>query len=482
MIPPAVVLGARGLTLGSFDALGPVVAHLESWRRETPVFCRHVGAAGLTAARPPALAARRDRLIVAWCEAQGDDGGAWAAALDWEEGAHGPAVRVAPGATRVTLAGDERSLTLFAADGEGVVSRRLGLRGGDVTLDGPLERHAQERRGGALLASAMVRGEPLAVFAFEGDEAWSVVVRRRGAFTTVRHALSGPIGDLRLAAGGGRAAVVLSERGAGTRFAVLGPDGRLVERPYPFFPAGTPALEGGHPVWVEDRWAVVAAASDELHGRLEREAPFALPTIPPPVAVVHRAKHLYCFGAEEGAVTLLRCDREGHAVQRRALPMSPADASDRAARQRIRALLAAVAERETAGYRDASRTALTRDGVALSLATSRGERRELRLEPVDGALRLRVLDRASGSSAGLLARAVGALGRWLRPSARRAAAELEGWATGLAEALDGSLVDVRLDGGGLTLELTRASLPEPGELARWWRRVREEHSTRRRAA
>ena len=36
MIPPAVVLGARGLTLGSFDALGPVVAHLESWRRETP--------------------------------------------------------------------------------------------------------------------------------------------------------------------------------------------------------------------------------------------------------------------------------------------------------------------------------------------------------------------------------------------------------------------------------------------------------------
>lgn len=475
MTPPAVILDARGLTVGVSDPLGPVVARFESWRRGAPVFCRHVGVVGTALAAVPALHASREGLWVAWCE----EDGAWMCALDWEDGAATTPRLVLEGAAQIALAGDGGQATLFAADAEGIAA--VDLRASDDGPEGagPSRRLLTERRAGARLAAAVLRDERLLVWAFAGDEAWGTSCGRGERWTTVRHPLPGAVRDVRTSAGGGRVAVTI-DAGEETRLAILGAGARVFERPHPFFPTGTPPLRSAAPVWVEDRWAVLAAAPDQtLRARLEAQPPFALPALGPSLTFRHRAKHLYAFADQPGALQLLRCDREGHAVQRRTLPLEPVDADTRGLRQRVRATLAAVVERGATGYRDASQIpSLDRDGAELTM----GAHRRLRLEPHEGALRLSLVDRDGPAPSGWIGRALRAATRRWRPSARRADAEARAWTDELARALDATVTEYALTPGGLTLELSCPSLPEAADLARWWRRVREECSTRRRAA
>ncbi|HJL14051.1 MAG TPA: hypothetical protein RMH99_00275 [Sandaracinaceae bacterium LLY-WYZ-13_1] len=487
--PPAGWLGTRGLAVAWHGPLGPAVARFESWSREAPSFVRALGHAGADRPATPALWARRDHLLVAWCE----EDGAWIAPVGWDDGAVGEARLVLPGARTVAMVGDGERGALFGADAEGLVHVAVD---GDGRPRSEPARAVAERRAGVVLSATWLRDEALLIHVHRGAEGWGVVSVRGDAVTAVDHRTGGACEAVDARAAGSRTGVVLERAGGGVRFALLGPEGKVIERPHAVFGPTAPPLVSPQVVWTDDDWTLLARepCDDRLwvHPASHRREPFELPRCDGPFAAAYWVQHLFALELdptpEGGEMRLWRCTRDGASPQQRITALRIEGAPTRRRRLEVRSTLGSLADRlgAAAGYRDrARRPRLSRDGGSLSLHDERGRLR-VTVEPGakdDGApgLALRVSS-ALGDDPRLpeTPSSLVRLARWIRarlsPAVREREAADRAWADELAGALGATAGRVERAGATLLLELWLEALPEVERLARWLRRLRDEQA------
>ncbi len=475
---PSMRVGAEGLIVGWHGPLGPCVARFETWSRSDPNFACTLGNAGADLSATPALWPIADKLCVAFCEQEG----AFVARLDAQGALLGPPELVAPNASAVAIAGGPERATLFCADDGGIVFVELDEAGASEP-----QRCLSERRAGAILSAARVGNEALLAFAHRGATGFGVVCARDGKHTMVRHPTRVACEDLDLRAAGTRAAVVL-ELGSRVHIAILGPGGKVIERPHEM---ARTELACPQVVWTEDSFT--ALARDNLRLRVvpthENGEEFLLPRCNGAFAAGFWAQHLFALEIEandSGAeLRLWRVARDASQPQQRVVPLSLSDAAPRRARLAARHVLHGLCDRieHAHGYRTIGvRPTMNADGSMLSVLDTEG-RLSLALAPRDGALSLRVVS-ALGDDPRLpdppssLVR----LARWVKTrvssTARAAESRERAWADKLAEALDASVLRLDSAGAVLVLELRLAALPAVDRLDQWVRRVRQEQTER----
>ena len=483
---PALTIGSHGLVAAWVGDLGPTVARLEAWSRERPSFVRTLGSPGADLPAVPALWRHSDGLVVAWCE----DDGAWVARLAWEDGAVSGARLAIEGAREVAIAGGANDAVLFGADPSGITALPIGPDGATLAAHARFET---EHRAGARIAAARAHDASLLVHIQPGVDAWTSVALRRGSGASVRHPLSAPCTDAFVESAGGRAGVTLELEGGVARFGLLAADGKVIERPHAVFGRGSAALGAPTALWTENEWTVLAHERDEGRLRVQptggKNPPFTLPRCAGPFAASYYAKHIHVLEAEpRGELTelrLWRCARDGAEPQQRILHVECDDAGPRRARREVRRSLSLLADRvsHARSYRDQrARATLAREGDTLRVVDDGGST-SVRAHPEGEGLALRIVSTTGGpedieETASSLFR----LASWVRrrvSSAARARAEAErAWATELAAQLGAELERVERAGSTLILELRCGALPDPDELARWLRRVREEQRGR----
>lgn len=454
--------------MGWHGPLGPVVAQYDRWSRATPDHAKVVGRPDRDRPAAPALGRIGDTTCVVWCE----DDGAWVVGFSDNDAS---ARCVLPGATSVALGGG----TLFAADEDGIVA---------LDLDGDHEptRVVKERRAGVQMSACTLRDESILVFAYDGDPSWGAVTWRRGEAVAVRHRTPRPVRDLGVAAAGTRAGVGLELEGGQVRFAVLGPEGKVVERPHPVFGRDSGPLEHPQPLWIERRFWVLArrAETGELAATSsDGSRGFTLPEVSGPFSASYYRSHVHVLevghDGDQAEMQLWRCDAEGRSPQQRRdrieVPHAIARRQCLEARGVLRGLSLQFAR--TAGYRGAGRQAsLAEHDAELRVAEDDGTL-SVSLAPRDDGWVLRVSEGDAeepplADPPGSLLR----LARWIRHrlsseareryEAERARAET------LAEAIDATLARFEQAGAARWLELELADLPPPDVLHRWLQRVR----------
>ncbi|MFK7988085.1 MAG: hypothetical protein AB8I08_18845 [Sandaracinaceae bacterium] len=464
---PSLLLGGHGLLLGWHGPLGPLVAQYDRWSRATPDLARVLGRPDRDLPAPPVLGRAESETRVAWCE----DDGAWLGTITGDT----PPRCVLPGATSVAMGGG----TLFAADEDGIVAL-------DLTRDAEPDRVVAERRAGVQMAACSLREESILIYSYDGDPSWGAVTRHRGTTTAVRHRTPRPIRDLGIAAAGTRAGVGLELEGGAVRFALLGPEGKVVERPHPVFDRSEGPLAHPQVVWIERRFwvlarrtqtgALVAISSDGSRG-------FTLPEVQGPFSAAYYRSHVHVLevmhDADDAEMRLWRCDAMGRSPQQRrdliVVPEALARRQCLEARGVLRGL--SLQYGRTAGYRGTGQRASLDDETA-----------ELRLTEETGALTVALAAHEASwilrvSKAGAeepsLADPPGSvlrLARWIRhrlsSEARQRYEQERAHAETLADMLDATLTRFELAGDGRWLELELPSLPAPDVLHRWLERVR----------
>lgn len=478
---PGLHLGSLGLVFTWHGPLGPMVARYGSWSRERPDLVRGLGHPGADLPVTPALEVTDAGIVVAWCE----EDGAWASCLDEGGGEDGPRL-VLPGASSIALAGGRDAPRLFGADAAGVRSVALDARG--VPRGEPVA-HVTEARPSPVLTATRLRDEALCVAVHPGEQEWTVISARGGEASVVRHRGDRPLEDARAQAVGGRAAVLLSGEGR-IEIALLGPGGKVVERPHAVFPVGTGSGAWPDAVWVDDHWVVLAR--DVTAGALvvqplgKKGDAFGFPRCDGPFAAAYRSQAFYALevvavDGDEAELRLFRCDKRGDGQQRRVDRIPNAQAASLRERRAIRQALGALADqlRRARGYRDAAiRPALGREGASLELADRDG-RLSLTARPhPEGGVALRVVS-ALGEEAALepppssLVR----LAAWVRtrfsPAARQVIDARAAWARELAAALGAELAGIERAGSAIVLELRLDAMPSAEPLQRWLRRLRD---------
>ncbi|MEZ4339350.1 MAG: hypothetical protein R3B82_22230 [Sandaracinaceae bacterium] len=478
---PGFYLGSLGLIFTWHGPLGPMVARYGSWSRERPELVRGLGHPGADRPVTPALEVTSEGVVVVWCE----EDGAWASCLAEDGAEDGPRL-VLPEAASIALAGGRDGLRLFGGDEGGVVSIALDARGAPR---GEPVRHVTETRPPPQLTATRLRDERLCVAVHPGEPDWTSIAVREGEASVVRHRGRRPLEDARAQAVGGRAAVLLAGGGR-IEIALLGPGGKVVERPHAVFPVGTGHGAWPDAVWVDDHWVVLAR--DVTAGALvvqplgDKGEPFGFPRCEGPFAAAYRSQTFYALEVglvddDEAELRLFRCDRRGEGQQQRVDRVPNPEAASLRERRAIRHALGALADhlRRARGYRDAAiRPALGREGASLEMADGDGCMRLTARPDPDGGVALRVESSLGGEGAlepppSSLVR----LAAWVRTrfssAAREAVAARATWARELAEGLGARLARVERAGTALVLELRLDAMPPAEPLQTWLRRLRD---------
>ncbi|MCB9598314.1 MAG: hypothetical protein H6719_36710 [Sandaracinaceae bacterium] len=478
---PALYLGSRGLAFAWHGPLGPMVARYDTWSREQPSLVRGLGHPGADLPVTPEPYVTSAGLVVVWCE----EDGAWASCLDLEGGAEDGPRLVLPGAARIAVAPRAEGATLFGADELGIQSVELDARG--APLREPARR-VTETRAPATLSAASLRDEGLCVAVHTGDPEWTALSVRDGAGATVRHRHRRPVDDARVRSVGGRAAVLLTSD-AEIELALVGPGGKVIERPHTVFPVGTGRLAWPDAVWVDDHWVVLArdveAGVLRAHPLSPKGTAFTFPRCDGAFAAAYRSQAYYALEIEpkgdDAELRLFRCGKTGEQQQQRVDTVPNPDARALHQRRAIRRSLAALADqlRRARGYRDSAlRPALGREGSTLELVDDRGRLTvSARPDPEEG-VSLRVAS-ALGEEAELEAApsSLVRLAAWVRrrfsAAAREALEARRAWAEALAVDLGARLEGVERAGTTVVLDLHLDALPHAEALQSWLRRLRD---------
>lgn len=479
-------LGRDGLIVAWSSPIGPAVARFETWAREAPVFARTLGHPGLDRPVTPLVWRAAGHLVVIWCEEEG----ALAATVSMDGVRASKPVRIVPGARAIAIAPGEERATLFAADEAGIARVELDVQG--TPLAAP-RRCVAARRAGAVLAAARLRDEAVLVFVHRGEASLGVVATRGDDEVVVRHPLGAPCDDVSLDAAGGRAGVAL-ELGGTIAIAVLGVDGRLLERPRPVLERAGMTLGSPRMLWTEDRWTLLAhdRGADRLIARPlgERGAEddgFTLPRCQGAFAAAYWAQGVFALEltpqGEGGELRLWRCARDGAAPQQRVTDLVLEDASPRLARLAAREALSSLSSRMIrSSYRDApARLELARDGASLTVLDEEG-RLTVGLSPEDAGVRLRVAS-ALGDDPRLpeAPSSVVRLARWIKQrlsaDARAEALRERAFGEERASELGGTVIRLERAGAVLVLELALAALPDAEVLEPWLRALRRAQRT-----
>jgi hypothetical protein len=447
------------------------------------VFARTLGNPGLDRPGAPLIWPVAGHIVAIWCE----EDGAFGAALATDGTTSSEPALLVPGARAIALAPAAERATLFAADEGGIARIDLDVRGAPL---GAVRRCVNERRAGALLSATRLRDESLLVFAHRGEASLGVVATRGDDDVVVRHPLRAPCDDLSLHSAGGRAAVAL-ELGGALQIAVIGTDGKLVERPRAVLERSGMALGSPHVLWTEDRWTLLAheRGADRLvvrrHDGGDEAEGFELPRCGGTFDAQYWVQSFFALEItperEGGELRLWRCARDGGDPQQRVTQIVLDDAPVRRSRLAMRDALSSLSSRiARASYREApAHPALARDGASLTVLDADG-RLTVAFAPDEVGFRLRVAS-ALGDDARLpeAPSSLVRLASWIRhrlsPDARAQATRERAFGEERARELGGTLLRLDRAGAALVLELALAALPDADVLAPWLRALRRAH-------